>query len=59
LGIKAYLWKLSELVQNTAALDAPIIAHDNLPPAMVEYRARELQKFKQFLEWHHPHSALS
>ena len=49
-GIKTYLWKLSEVVQNAAALSDLIIASDNLPPGMVAYRARELRTFRQFLD---------
>lgn len=47
--IKTYLWKLSELVKNPFALQALIIANDNLAPAMFEYRADALPTFREFL----------
>jgi hypothetical protein len=51
-SIKTYLWKLSELVKNPAALNALMVANDNLAPKMFEYRAAELPTFRQFLEQH-------
>jgi hypothetical protein len=53
-SIKTYLWKLSEVMRNATALNALIIANDKLPPAMVDYKARELRTFRKFLEWHRP-----
>lgn len=53
-SIKTYLWKLSELVKNPVALDALIVANDNLAPAMFDYRATVLPTFRQFLEQYRP-----
>lgn len=52
--IKTYLWKLSELVNNPVALNALIVANDNLAPTMFEYRAEFLPTFREFLEQHRP-----
>lgn len=57
-GIKTYLWKLSELVNDPVALDALLAANDNLAPAMAEYRAESLPQFRQFLERHRPRPAI-
>jgi hypothetical protein len=48
-SIKTYLWKLSELVKNPAALNALVVANDNLAPLMIEYRAESLPTFREFL----------
>lgn len=48
-GIKTYLWKLSELVKNPIALDALIVANDNLEPGMFAYRAALLPSFREYL----------
>jgi hypothetical protein len=50
--IKTYLWKLSELVQDAQALEALIVADDNLAPTMFDYRADSLPSFRQFLARH-------
>lgn len=49
-SIKTYLWKLSELVENPAALEALQIANANLAPKMFEYREESLPTFRQFLD---------
>jgi hypothetical protein len=51
-SIKTYLWKLSELVRNPAALSALVAGNDNLAPGMFEYRADSLPTFREFLERH-------
>ena len=48
-SIKTYLWKLSELVQSPAALDALLTANANLAPKMFEYREESLPTFREFL----------
>ncbi|MBI1890513.1 MAG: DUF3445 domain-containing protein [Burkholderiales bacterium] len=55
-GIKTYLWKLSELAKNPAALRALVTASDNLAPAMFDYRAESLPSFRDFLERYRPAS---
>jgi hypothetical protein len=55
--IKTYLWKLSELVKDPVALDALVVANDNLAPGMFEYRADSLPTFRQFLASHRPPAA--
>jgi hypothetical protein len=49
-SIKTYLWKLSELVNCPAALNALLIADDNLTPTMFDYRADVLPTFREFLQ---------
>jgi hypothetical protein len=49
-SIKTFLWKLSELVKNRAALEALIVADENLAPTMFEYRAESLPTFREFLQ---------
>jgi hypothetical protein len=51
-SIKTYLWKLSELVQNPVALEALLVASDNLAPTMFDYRADSLPTFREFLDRH-------
>lgn len=48
--IKTYLWKLSDLVKNEAALQALLLADSNLAPGMFEYRAQSLPTFRSFLD---------
>lgn len=55
-GIKTYLWKLSDLAENPAALRALITANDNLAPAMFDYRVESLPSFRVFLERYRPAS---
>ena len=50
--IKTFLWKLSELVKNPAALHALLVANDNLAATMFEYRAESLPSFREFLAQH-------
>lgn len=52
--IKTYLWQLSELVRNPVALEALLVANDNLAPTMVEYRADALPTFREFLAQYRP-----
>lgn len=52
--IKTYLWKLSELVKHSAALQALVMANDNLAPTMFDYRAEVLPTFREFLERYRP-----
>ena len=51
-SIKTYLWKLSELVKNRAALEALQTANANLAPKMFEYREESLPTFREFLQRH-------
>jgi hypothetical protein len=48
-GVKTYLWKLSDFVQNEKALEALITANDNLPQKMVLSHTR-INSFRQMLE---------
>ncbi len=56
-SIKTYLWKLSELVNHPVALQALLLANDNLAPTMFEYRADSLPTFREFLAWYRPSSS--
>ncbi|MDQ9171868.1 DUF3445 domain-containing protein [Oxalobacteraceae bacterium R-40] len=47
--IKTFLWKLSDLVNNPVALNALLVANENLSPTMFEYRAENLPSFREFL----------
>lgn len=49
-GIKTYLWKLSELVNHRAALQALLSGYDKLTPTMFEYRAESLPTFGTYLQ---------
>ncbi|MGV3740761.1 MAG: heme-dependent oxidative N-demethylase family protein [Burkholderiaceae bacterium] len=48
-SIKTFLWKLSELVRNPVALNALLVANENLAPTMIEYRADSFPSFREFL----------
>ncbi len=51
-SIKTYLWKLSDLVENPLALNALLVANENLSPTMFEYRAESFPSFREFLARH-------
>lgn len=50
--IKTFLWKLSDMVNSPAALQALLVANQNLSPTMYEYRADSFPSFREFLARH-------
>lgn len=51
-SIKTFLWKLSDLVKSPPALNALLVANENLAPGMFEYRAESFPSFREFLARH-------
>jgi len=48
-SIKTFLWQLSDLVKSPLALNALLVANQNLVPTMLEYRADSFPSFRNFL----------
>jgi hypothetical protein len=49
-GIKTYIWKFSDVLNNPVSRDALITSNDNLSPEMFEYRKKPLTTFRPLLD---------